>query len=128
MKLEQYGHFAEIASAVAAVGGFIAIFWQLHDATRALSFNSVTQYAELTGACKTNPKVEHAAAVQIQVWDELCEARILSHEIVVNDFLRATGSANASQVNLDAARLLSIQLEDGLVRELEAQAIAFQTM
>jgi hypothetical protein len=123
MNHERYGNAAEIVVALAAVFGFFTIFWQLRDAARVLSFNGVTQYAKLTEACTTEHNAEVAEAAQIKVWDNLCKARKLSQEIVINDFLRATG---ASQVNLEAAKQLSIQLEDGLVRELGTQAAVFQ--
>ena len=86
----------------------------------------MTQYAELTGPCKILGLTDVTpAAVQIRVWESLCEARILSHAIVVNDFLRATGSPANTQVNLEALRKLSRQLEDGVVRELLGKALAF---
>jgi hypothetical protein len=135
MDHQKFGNYSEIAAALIAAAGLTFLWLQIRDisrqvtdATTQIRFSVVSQYAELTHACRDkdapNPPAR-AEALQIQWWNNLCEARILSHEIIINDLLRAASPTEESLVNLEAAHKISIQLEDGLVRELLLQAKSF---
>lgn len=123
----KYGSVAEIVTAIAAVVGFLGIWSELSRAARDLSFSSVAQYAEFARACRTAETQERSSPSEhINVWRDLCEARVLSYEIITDDVLRATAATKGSLINLESIRQLSIQLEDGLVRELRTKADKFE--
>jgi hypothetical protein len=121
---QKFGTWAQIVTACAAVVGFVWIGTQVWYARANLQFQSVTSYALLTSACRQQvASTPTPSSLQIKLWNDLCEARVLSHEIVINDLLRAT--ASHSLINLKSAQDLSVQLEDGVVRELNARARIF---
>ena len=128
MTLKTWVDTAQLAAPFALIVSIVGLAWQTGEATTQQRISSVARYAELNTECRAGEAPASRSPdppPDIVLWDRLCAARILSNDIVINDLIRATAKKGRSLLNLDSAHEISKQLEDGLVRELQARAKDF---
>lgn len=124
---ERWATLVAVVSSAAAIVFAAVNAWQAHrqlglavDQSRA---DQVSSFAGLSSSCTTGHEdaPRPLPADTLDLWENLCGARQLATEIIINDLL-VTDREEQPLVNRTAARQLSIDLEDALVREVLAVA------